>query len=46
MIRLPAYGSATPDGRKSDTFQDPAEMLAQLPAYESHDNHALPTGVS
>ncbi|KAF2765462.1 hypothetical protein EJ03DRAFT_345664 [Teratosphaeria nubilosa] len=43
MIRLPRYGSTTPDGRKSATFDDPREMTRtgkiigdQLPAYDQH----------
>lgn len=36
MIRLPQYGSLEEDGRKSDTFEYPHEILQQLPAYESH----------
>lgn len=38
MIRLPRYGSTSPDGRKSATF-DPInanELDDQLPAYDPH----------
>ena len=37
MIRLPRYGSTDPDGRKSDTFEYPQEMMQQLPAYDTHN---------
>jgi hypothetical protein len=41
MIRLPRYGSAVPDGGKSEMFdyaQDsPALDDDQLPAYDLHD---------
>lgn len=38
MIRLPRYGSTSPDGRKSATFDHPLTHMReeQLPAYESH----------
>lgn len=36
MIRLPRYGSTDPDGRKSDTFEYPHELMQQLPAYDTH----------
>ncbi len=38
MIRLPRYGSAIPDGRKSETFEYPHEQdMQQLPAYDTHN---------
>ncbi len=36
MIRLPRYGSTDPDGRKSETFEYPHELMQQLPAYDSY----------
>ncbi|KAK3710434.1 Type 2 glycosyltransferase [Vermiconidia calcicola] len=36
MIRLPRYGAMEPDGRKSETFEYPHEMMRQLPAYDTH----------
>ena len=40
MIRLPRYGSTDPDGRKSDIFEYPHEMMQQLPAYDTHNLRA------
>ena len=37
MIRLPRYGSTDPDGRKSDTFEYPHDLMQQLPAYDTHN---------
>ncbi|KJX96062.1 glycosyltransferase family 2 like protein [Zymoseptoria brevis] len=41
MMPLPPYGSTTPDGRKSETFDYMQEMplIDQLPAYDTHDRH-------
>lgn len=41
MIRLPAYGSTSPDGRKSETFEYPdlPPDEDQLPAYDTHRKH-------
>jgi hypothetical protein len=39
MIKLPAYGSPADDGRKSETFDYPAQKALdgdQLPAYDTH----------
>lgn len=36
MIRLPQYGALEDPGRRSETFEDPHEMLQELPTYESH----------
>jgi len=38
MIHLPRYGSTSPDGRKSSTFDHPHDLMRgeQLPAYDTH----------
>ena len=43
MIRLPRYGSTDPDGRKSETFEYPNNVMQQLPAYECRTNLPLIT---
>ena len=41
MIRLPRYGSMSTDGRKSETFEYPHEVMQQLPAYDTKYNNRL-----
>lgn len=42
MIRLPRYGSTEVDGRKSETFEYPEQLIPtedELPAYDTHRKH-------